>query len=318
MTIMNSYKLMPLALIGLIQACNVSTPSSVATQSSSTPIPKSATVPRSNEPTSEAQIAKRPNLPAFCDRSEYETFFEKFVFGKDEHGNDLRAMYTADRIEVRDYDNPAQVLEVLRRQDDEFSINLVDTRWVQLVPSSVDNSPYTRLKLDIDRTSADTFRVNYIKAQYRYTGDITGTESEEIVKTYGNPGAYIFQHQNGCWRLTQKLQSTKNVTSAASPTHVNTLGLTENMPYSEARQKLIDQGWQPHTQGDPPNRREQVVRMLLERGYVEVKDCSGTGQAPCRFEFVNNDGELLVVSTIPQDNLNAERVVWRWFIEAKP
>jgi hypothetical protein len=315
---MNSYKWMPLALVGLIQACNISAPSSVATQSSSTSITKSATVSRSNEPTAAAQIAGRPNLPTFCDRAEYTTFFEKFVLGKDEQGNDLRSMYTANRIEVRDYNNPAQVLEVLRRQDDEFSINLVDNRWVQLVPSSVDNSPYTRLKLDIDRTSADTFRVNYIKAQYKYTGDITGTESEEIVQTYGNPGAYIFQHKNGCWMLTQKLQSTKNGTSAASPTDLNSLGLTENMPDSEARQRLIDQGWQPHTQGDPSNRREQVVRTLLERDYVEVKDCSGTGQAPCRFEFTNNNGELLVVSTIPQGNPSVERVVWRWFLEAKP
>ncbi|BAU16080.1 hypothetical protein LEP3755_66470 (plasmid) [Leptolyngbya sp. NIES-3755] len=226
LTIMNSYKLISIALIGLIQACNVSTPSSVTTQSSAAPITKTATVPQSNQPTSEAQTAKRPNLPAFCNRSEYKLFFEKFVLGKDEQGNDLRAIYTADRIEVRDYDNPAQVLEVLRRQDDEFSIDLIDTRWVQLVPSSVDDSPYTRLKVDIEQTSADTFRVNYIKAQYKYTGDITGTESEEIIQTYGNPSAYIFQHQNGCWTLTQKLQSTRNVTSA-SPTNPDTLGLNQ-------------------------------------------------------------------------------------------
>ncbi|MGG6269832.1 hypothetical protein [Leptolyngbya sp. AN10] len=29
------------------------------------------------------------------------------------------------------------------------------------------------------------------------------------MQTFGNPVAYIFQHRNGCWGLTQKLRSTK-------------------------------------------------------------------------------------------------------------
>ena len=216
---------MSIGLIGLLQACNVSPPVSLqpapATKQEAVsqlipPTPETQTTAetatqstQSNEPVKEVQIAERPNLPAFCAPDEYKAFFEKFVWGKDEQGNDIRAMYTADRIEVRNYDNPDQVLEVLRRQDDEFSINLVDNQWVQLVPSPVDNSPYTRLNLNIDRISADTFRVDYIKAQYKYTGDVTGTESEEIVQTFGTSAAYIFQHRNGCWRLTQKLRSTK-------------------------------------------------------------------------------------------------------------
>ncbi|AFZ11609.1 hypothetical protein Cri9333_0673 [Crinalium epipsammum PCC 9333] len=103
----------------------------------------------------EAQNEKRAqtNLPFFCAPDEYKAFFEKFVWGKDEQGKDIRARYTADRI------------------------------------------------------SADTFRVDYIKAQYKYTGNETGTESEEVVQTFGSPAAYIFQHRNGCWRLTQKLRS---------------------------------------------------------------------------------------------------------------
>jgi hypothetical protein len=155
-------------------------------------------------------------LPSYCAPDEYKTFFKQFVQGKDRQGNDMRTLYTADRIDVRDYNRPGQLLQTLRRQDDEFSINLRDYRWVQLVPSRLDNSPYTRLKLDIQRIHQNTFRVDYIKAQYKYTGNITGTESEELVQTYGNPNAYIFQHRNGCWRLTQKLQSTvsRNPSSA--------------------------------------------------------------------------------------------------------
>jgi hypothetical protein len=146
-------------------------------------------------------------LPDYCEPDNYTDFFTAFVAEKDRQGNETRNTYTADQIEVRSYNNPDQIVGTLRRQDDEFSIASQDYRWVQLVPSSVDNSPYTRLKLDIQRVSQDTFRVNYIKAQYKYTGDVTGTESEELVQTYGNPAAYIFQHRNGCWMLTQKLQS---------------------------------------------------------------------------------------------------------------
>jgi hypothetical protein len=195
--------------MGLIQACSANSPS-VSQPVSKPSVAAAISSPKSAEPPPiERQTANLPeatNLPTYCAPDEYKTFFEQFVRGKDRQGNDTRATYTSDLIEIRDYNTPDQVLEVLRRQDDEFSIDLRDYRWVQLVPSSVDNSPYTRLKVDIYRASENTFRADYIKAQYKYTGDITGTESEEIVQTYGNPAAYIFQHRNGCWSLTQKLQ----------------------------------------------------------------------------------------------------------------
>lgn len=154
-------------------------------------------------------IPRQAAVPAYCAPDEYKQFFENFVRGQDYQGRDMRSTYTANRIEVRNYENPSQLLEVMRRQDDEFSISLRDYRWVILVPSSIDNSPYTRLKIDLRRVSQDRFRVDYIKAQYKYTGNITGTESEDLVKTYGQPGAYIFEHRNGCWNLTQKLRSTR-------------------------------------------------------------------------------------------------------------
>lgn len=167
----------------------------------STP-PSEAANPQSTTPNTSPE-RKRPD---YCELDNYTDFFTVFAAGKDWQGNETRNTYTAAQIEVRNYHNPDQIVGALRRQDDEFSIALRDYRWVQLVPSSVDNSPYTRLKLDIQRISQDTFRVHYIKAQYQYTGNTTGTESEELVQTYGNPAAYIFQHRNGCWMLTQKLQ----------------------------------------------------------------------------------------------------------------
>lgn len=144
------------------------------------------------------------SLPEYCSPDEYKSFFENFVRGKDYQGNETRLTYTADIIEVRDYENPSYLIGTLSKKDDEFSINLRDYRWVQLVPSTIDNSPYTRLEIDLIRLNNNTFRVNYIKAHYAY--DPNGDGEEYLDYTYGEPGAYIFEHRNGCWNLTQKLQ----------------------------------------------------------------------------------------------------------------
>jgi hypothetical protein len=99
------------------------------------------------------------------------------------------------------------------------------------------------------------------------------------------------------------------------PEVASTFGLEEKMPYAKARQKLIDQGWMPHVKGTPPNLRDKTVKALFKQGYEEVKDCSGTGLGPCRFEFINQAGEMLVVSTISQGQNGPDRFVWRWSIE---
>lgn len=102
-----------------------------------------------------------------------------------------------------------------------------------------------------------------------------------------------------------------------SPDTSAQFGLQENMPYREARSLLIQEGWQPNVQGEPPNLNNSTVKELVDLGYEEVKDCAGTGLGPCRFEFTNPAGELLVVSAITNGASNQDRVVWRWFIEER-
>lgn len=157
-------------------------------------------------PSANAQVQPKisSSLPSYCAPDEYRSFFENFVRGQDYQGKETRLTYTADTIEVREYENPSNLIEVLSKKDDEFSIDLRDYRWVQLVPSAVDNSPYTRLQIDLIRINNNTFRVNYIKAHYAYDPNKEGEEYLDY--TYGEPGAYIFEHRNGCWNLTQKLQ----------------------------------------------------------------------------------------------------------------
>ena len=103
-----------------------------------------------------------------------------------------------------------------------------------------------------------------------------------------------------------------------TPNDAEQFGLREGMLYTEARERLLEQGWEPHTEGAEPNLNDAAVSELFDLGYEEVKDCSGTGVGPCRFEFMNEAEELLVVSTAKMGaSSNQDRVVWSWFIEER-
>jgi hypothetical protein len=76
-------------------------------------------------------------------------------------------------------------------------------------------------------------------------------------------------------------------------------GLVEGMPYAEVRSRLIDAGWEPKT--TPMDHYTGLEQTMYDRGYTEVRGCSGTGL--CRFEFNYSDpgaladGEALIVIT---------------------
>ena len=89
------------------------------------------------------------------------------------------------------------------------------------------------------------------------------------------------------------------------------LPLQKGMTYGEARQAILEQGWKPNPNVQS-NLRSTVVKAIFDRGYVEISDCSGTGEAPCRYEFVNQNGELLYVVTAGRDSL-----LRNWWIEQK-
>jgi hypothetical protein len=108
--------------------------------------------------------------------------------------------------------------------------------------------------------------------------------------------------------LSQKVQvSLENHANASEK-----LPLQKGMTYKEARQIVIKQGWQPNLQGEP-NLRSLAVKSLFDLGYKEIKDCAGTGEGRCRFEFINQQGQLLVVVTA-----GSNRLVRTWWIEKNP
>lgn len=91
----------------------------------------------------------------------------------------------------------------------------------------------------------------------------------------------------------------------------------KGMAYKDARKLFIKKGWQPNLQGTPRNLRNRSVKELFDLGYEEVKDCSGTGEGLCRFEFINRRGEVLIVVASTMGYKNTERFVRNWWIEKK-
>jgi hypothetical protein len=84
--------------------------------------------------------------------------------------------------------------------------------------------------------------------------------------------------------------------------------LEKGMSYEQARQLVIDAGWQPlMTTTDNPN---DGTKFLRDRGFNEVSSCSGTGMGFCRFEFTGSGNQKFVVVTGGR-----ESSVQKWFEE---
>jgi hypothetical protein len=83
--------------------------------------------------------------------------------------------------------------------------------------------------------------------------------------------------------------------SVFPPLSLNIPALQKEMSYPQARQLIIDAGWQPRvTMADNP---QDGTKSWRDRGYNEVTSCSGTGMGFCRFEFTGSGSQKLVVIT---------------------
>lgn len=91
--------------------------------------------------------------------------------------------------------------------------------------------------------------------------------------------------------------------------------LQQEMPYAQARQLLLNGGWQavivPTLQrGYELSGTEDYIANQL--GYGEMEACAGTGLGLCRFTFAAADGRRLIVVTA---NNEQEPILYRWWIE---
>ena len=79
--------------------------------------------------------------------------------------------------------------------------------WVYLDPKiSSYSESYPRLAIEFKTLNPQKIRVEYRQAEY-VPAPNTGGNQERLVRTFGKPEAYIFEHSKGCWHLTQELRS---------------------------------------------------------------------------------------------------------------
>ena len=78
----------------------------------------------------------------------------------------------------------------------------------------------------------------------------------------------------------------------------------KDMPYYKARKIILQAGYKPKINSNPPQFGQ--AKTLYKHGYKEVDDCSSISIMPCRFEFYASGNKKLIVSTYTQepDELN--------------
>ncbi len=139
-------------------------------------------------------------------------------------------------------------------------------------------------------------------------------ESHNIIQVEGNTNDnVIIQTHEGSNVVI-------NPSTSHIPDHIPVPNLN-NLTYDEARQHLVDAGWQPKMQHWSYSKDINVSfgngLIFWERGYWEIDRCAGTGLANCRFEFMDVNGTLLVVGTIgqeiPKEGIHAIVNGW-WFV----
>jgi hypothetical protein len=79
-----------------------------------------------------------------------------------------------------------------------------------------------------------------------------------------------------------------------------------NKSYHQARKELLANQWQP-LRTIPIHEAKEMLKFsgngwgFWEKGYQEVEACSGTGFAPCVFNFTDIYGNLLKVHTLGEE-----------------
>jgi len=82
--------------------------------------------------------------------------------------------------------------------------------------------------------------------------------------------------------------------------------IQKKTPYAKVRVVLKNEGWQPIAQ-----KQDEFDVMANEHkssGWIEVKQCAGSGLAPCIFVWKNKQGKQIEVLTVGENpSFNAFR-----------
>lgn len=183
--------------------------------------------------TEKGWVSVKAKQPKYCEPSAYQDFFVNFVRGYDDQKNEMRSTYTGSEVKIASYEQPDRVFFSINKKlyqafrlrlnqgwiyvdrtnrsfiDQEQTLNNQPNRVrLRLDVSFPDKPLITRLKarefvqLAFREISDRKFRVNYYAATYRNVEGAAWVEADE----QSAAGAYVFEHHNGCWYLTQDLR----------------------------------------------------------------------------------------------------------------
>ena len=95
--------------------------------------------------------------------------------------------------------------------------------------------------------------------------------------------------------------------------------LKQDMPYSEAREIILNQGWQGKNKRWQDVSGQEISEIYYDNGWREIQDCATNAFAYCRFEFRNIKNQTLVVITAGECQKTAkvkcEKYLESWSIE---
>jgi hypothetical protein len=309
--------ILPIGLIGLLQACGTApikafdapTPPQAAAAGSNSP--GLAPAPPSVGAAGPTQIADRQDVkpdransdrPEYCAPENYKQFFWNFVKDNDMQNNRMRDPYTSASIIVRNYNDTAKILETVRKDKYRgFKISAVDYTMVYDDPGIADPNAKARLKIDFKRRTEDVFQVDYVRAEFEVDSEAEDNNGK-LIRTYGPPGAYIFVHQDGCWRLKAEHRTEVTGTDLTSgpSAHFLESQLTKGMAYADLRKTALTNGWVPLAS---PNCKTNVGGTALVCDQIpEVNACSGDGYCLMFFKHVNSGKRLSVTTYGPSDD----------------
>ncbi len=153
----------------------------------------------------DVQGSKVSNSPktviAQCAPEAFPSFFEQFV-----RNPAMRYDYIGAEFQVRDYQDPRRLLMAISDKNYiDFRIGVMGNQYVFIDPSikylGEAELFKNRLRLNYQKLNAKTFRVNYIRAKL-----VDDRRDGTLVSNSGETEAYIFEHRDGCWHLTQSLR----------------------------------------------------------------------------------------------------------------
>ncbi|MGO4728035.1 MULTISPECIES: hypothetical protein [unclassified Inquilinus] len=133
-----------------------------------------------------------------CKAKDFTGFFGHFA-----QNPAVFAAHVGPKVEIRRLAAPHQLVATVAGQDyRDFKIAMIDYSWVDADSAARveagKGESFEDLELTFSDLGKDSWRVGYTKAEFQ--------GEHELVRTYGQPGAYVFAFRDGCWRLTQDLR----------------------------------------------------------------------------------------------------------------